>query len=174
MEERGRKRQQGSADSPNEETLLRLQSMQASDLPQVVQIEQGAFPFPWSTEAFHMCLQAGVCCWVLERHGVVEAYGVMSIEADKAHILNLCVRPASQRRGLGSKLLAHLLTLARSSQADPAVLEVRPSNVAALKLYKSMGFNVVGMRKRYYEAVQGREDALIMERQLKKTHRENG
>jgi ribosomal-protein-alanine N-acetyltransferase len=71
-------------------------------------------------------------------------------------------------------LLAHLLTLACSFQADTAVLEVRPSNVAALKLYRSMGFTIVGKRKRYYEGIQRREVALIMERQLEKTHRKNG
>jgi ribosomal-protein-alanine N-acetyltransferase len=136
--------------------------MQETDLPQVVQIEQRAFPDPWTIEAFRTCLHAGLCCWVLARHSVIDAYGIMAFGADTVHILNLCVRPESRRQGLGRQVLAHLLALARSRQATTALLEVRVSNHAAIALYEAMGFTTVRVRKGYYRMAQGREDALVM------------
>ncbi len=140
--------------------------MHESDLSQVIPIETRAYPSPWTEEYFYHCLQAGLCCRVLERHGVIEAYGIMSVEADTAYILNLCVRPASQRRGLGRRMLTHLLELARRRRAETVCLEVRLSNLPAYQLYQSMGFKGVGIEKDYYRLAQGCEDALIMARPL--------
>ena len=145
-----------------EETIPHLRPMREKDLAQVAQIEQHAFPDPWPIETFRTCLQAGLYCWVLTRHSIIEAYGIMALKADTAHILNLCVRPESQRQGLGRQMLAHLLALARSCQATTALLEVRVSNRAAIALYEAMGFTTVRVRKAYYRTAQGREDALVM------------
>jgi ribosomal-protein-alanine N-acetyltransferase len=136
--------------------------MQETDLVQVAQIEQCAFPDPWPIETFRTCLQAGLCCWVLARHSSIDAYGIMALKTDTAHIMNLCVRPESQRQGLGRQMLAHLLALARSRQATTVLLEVRVSNRAAIALYEAMGFTTVRVRKAYYRTAQGREDALVM------------
>lgn len=140
--------------------------MHESDLPQVLRIETRAHPLPWTEDYFNHCLRTGVCCRVAERHGVIEAYGIMSVKAGEAVILNLCVRPASQRRGLGRRMLTHLLELARQCAAETVCLEVRFSNLPARNLYQSTGFNAIGVEKDYYHLAQGHEDALIMARPL--------
>ena len=145
-----------------EGTLPHLRPMQEADLSQVAQIEQHAFPDPWTLETFRTCLRAGLCCWVLARHRVIDAYGIMAFAADTAHIMNLCVRPESQRQGLGRQMLTHLLALARNRRTTTALLEVRASNHAAIALYEAMGFTTVRVRKAYYRTAQGREDALVM------------
>jgi ribosomal-protein-alanine N-acetyltransferase len=161
-----RHRARRQATSSPEETAPRFRRMQKSDLLQVARIEARVYPCPWTQANFCYSLQAGLCCWVLERRGVIEAYGVMSVELGKAHILNLCVRPASQRCGLGRRMLTHLLDLARHGGADSVMLEVRFSNLPARQLYQSMGFQEVGVHKGYYRLAQGCEDALVMARRL--------
>ena len=143
-------------------SAVRLRPMSEDDLARVMGIEQQAYTFPWSEQIFRDCLRVGYCCWVLERDGSLDAYGVMSVGAGESHILNLCVRPAVQRHGLGRRLLAHLLQLARRHGAHTALLEVRPSNRAAFELYRDSGFNEVGIRRDYYPGDRGREDALIL------------
>ncbi|MEE9158374.1 MAG: ribosomal protein S18-alanine N-acetyltransferase [Gammaproteobacteria bacterium] len=146
--------------------VIQFRPMHETDLAEVMVIEQEAYVFPWSPGIFYDCLRVGYCCWVLEQDGVVDAYAVMSMGAGESHILNLCVRPTVQRSGLGGAMLRHLLMLARKYKADCMLLEVRPSNRAALCLYRSAGFDEVGMRRRYYPATRGREDALILARNL--------
>lgn len=136
--------------------------MTEADLPEIMEIERAAYPFPWTAGILRDCIRVGYNCWVYEIENVIYGYGVMSVAAGEAHILNLCVRPDSQGQGLGRKLLAHITALARRHGADTLLLEVRPSNIAALKLYQNMGFNEVGVRKGYYPAEQGREDAMIL------------
>ena len=139
--------------------------MEAADIAQVIKIEKEAFSEPWSKSAFQDCLQAAAC-WVLEQSGVICAYGVLSVETEQAHILNLCVESRFRRRGLGRRLVTHLLDQARLDGARIAFLEVRPSNRNALQLYKSMGFRPAGVSRDYYPAFQGREDALILATRL--------
>lgn len=136
--------------------------MTETDLPEIMQIEVAAYPFPWTEGILRDCLRVGYSCWVYEAEGVIQGYAVMSVAAGEAHILNLCVRPELQGQGLGQKVLTYIVTLARRHGADTLLLEVRPSNLAALKLYRNTGFNEVGTRKGYYPAEQGREDALIL------------
>ena len=143
-----------------------LRPMSENDLAQVMTIERGSYDFPWTEQIFRDCLRIGYCCWVIERADGVDAYGVMSVGAAESHLLNLCVRPAARRQGLARRLLAHLLDLARHHNVKLVLLEVRPSNRAAFKLYTSMDFNEVGIRRDYYPAAKGREDALILARDL--------
>lgn len=145
---------------------ISLRPMLEEDLPAVLEIEQAAYEFPWSENVFRDCLRVGYCCWVLERDAHIQAYGIMSVGVGESHILNLCVRPEAQGQGLGSTMLHYLLDLARRHRADTAFLEVRPSNGAALRLYNRAGFTEVGMRRRYYPATDGREDALILAKSL--------
>lgn len=135
--------------------------MTEADIAEIMEIERAAYPFPWTAGILRDCLRVGYNCWVFAIDNVIHGYGVMSVAAGEAHILNLCVRPESQGQGLGRKLLTHIIALARRHGADTLLLEVRPSNLAALKLYQTTGFNEVGVRKNYYPAEQGREDALI-------------
>jgi len=99
---------------------------------------------------------------VLDVGGSVTAYGIMSIAAGEAHLLNLCVHPNAQRLGYGRRLLSSLMLKAADADADKIVLEVRPSNAVALRLYASVGFEQIGIRPAYYQAENGREDAVIL------------
>ena len=144
----------------NPRTEIRL--MQPADLKTVTAVERAAYQYPWSLGIFRDCLLAGYYCLVLDVAGVVTGYGIMSIAAGEAHLLNLCVHPAAQRMGYGRRLLNTLLLKASDAQADKVFLEVRPSNEIALCLYRSAGFEQIGVRPAYYQAEHGREDAVIL------------
>ena len=133
-----------------------------ADLDAVMEIESRAYDFPWTQGIFRDCLRVGYCCWCYEIDGLIQGYGVMSVAAGESHILNISVRPESQRQGIGSKLMKHFLQLARRHDADTVMLEVRPSNKLAIKLYEKLGFNEIGVRRNYYPAHRGREDALLL------------
>lgn len=149
-----------------EKAELGLRPMQRADLKAVTAVEKTAYEFPWELATFRDCYQVGYNCWVGERAGQILSYGICSVGAGEAHVLNLCVSPCSQGKGYGQMMLAKLIEIAREFRADNMFLEVRPSNHHAIRLYQKMGFNEVGMRKDYYPAKNGREDALIMARML--------
>jgi ribosomal-protein-alanine N-acetyltransferase len=94
------------------------------------------------------------------------ACGIMSVGAGEAHILNVCIRDEYRSRGFARKVLLYLLERARAAGMSEAFLEVRPSNVAAARLYHSLGFEQVGIRRGYYQAIGGREDAAVLRRLL--------
>ncbi len=143
-----------------------LRSMRESDLDMVLAIEQRAYPFPWTRGIFRDCLAAGYPAWILQEHGLPIGYAVISLAADEAHILNICVAPERQGRGYGRHLLRALVKMARDREAARIFLEVRPSNPAAIALYHDEGFNEIGRRPRYYPARDGREDSLVMAMEL--------
>ncbi len=93
-------------------------------------------------------------------------YGILSVAAGEAHVLNVCVAPEHQGRGLGRRLLGRLLDLARWHRVERVFLEVRPSNPVAIGLYERAGFNEIGRRPNYYPAKGGREDAIVMAMEL--------
>lgn len=140
--------------------------MMDTDLPAIMDIENCAYSHPWSEAIFQDCLRVGYCCWVLELDRKIIGYCVMSVGAGECHLLNLCIEPDLQNKGYGALLLDHMLDIAKSHHADTAFLEVRPSNQYAIKLYQRAGFDEVGMRRDYYPAYIGREDALILARTL--------
>lgn len=148
------------------EPALDFRPMQSADITEIMEIERRSYPYPWTRLIFSDCLHAGYSCWVGERQGIIQGYGILSIAAGEAHLLNLCVRPESQRQGVGEKLLVHLTALARRHDAEIIFLEVRISNAAARSLYDKTGFNELGTRKDYYPAAGGREDGLILARVL--------
>lgn len=136
--------------------------MRAQDLAAVMEIELRAYPYPWTQGIFEDCLRSGYPGLLLEYDGRLIGYGMLSIAADEAHVLNVCVDPRCQSRGHGRLLLRELVSLARIRGASRVFLEVRPSNHSAVALYDSEGFNEIGRRPRYYPADNGREDALVM------------
>ena len=148
-------------------TEIRL--MQPADLKSVAAVERAAYQYPWSLGIFRDCLLAGYYCLVLDVGGSVTAYGIMSVAAGEAHLLNLCVHPNAQRLGYGRRLLNALMLRASDAGADKIFLEVRPSNQVALRLYASVGFEQVGIRPAYYQAENGREDAVILAAALQTT-----
>ncbi len=143
-----------------------LRPMREDDLDAVMEIERRAYPFPWTRGIFRDCLRAGYPAWVLDDGGVLAGYGLLSIAAGEAHILNVCAAPEAQRRGHGRQLVRTLLQQARGRGAQRVFLEVRPSNTAAIALYHAQGFNEIGRRPRYYPAANGREDAIVMALEL--------
>lgn len=140
--------------------------MQESDLAAVLALETRSYAFPWTEGIFRDCLRVGYFCSVLEIDYLLAGYGVISSGAGEAHLLNLCVREEFRCRGLGRRLLEHLLDLVSHSGARLVFLEVRPGNTAAIRLYETMFFQQIGMRRGYYQAEGGREDALVMRRDL--------
>lgn len=149
-----------------EQAMLVFRPMVEEDLPGIMSVEQAAYEFPWGETVFRDCLRVGYCCWILECDNELVAHGIMSVAAGESHILNLCVHPEMQNAGLGKEMLSHLLDIARQHRAEIVFLEVRPSNKVAQKLYSNAGFDEVGIRSAYYPAEDGREDALIMARNL--------
>lgn len=152
---------------PPDLASAQLRAMHESDLPRVLVIEAASYEFPWSIGVFRDCLRASYGCWVLEtEEGEIIAYAVISVAADEAHLLNLCVAPEARGHGHGRRLVLRMLDAARWHRAERVFLEVRPSNPTALALYQSLGFNEIGRRPRYYPAHGGREDAIVMGREL--------
>jgi ribosomal-protein-alanine N-acetyltransferase len=152
-------------DSVPRKDLFRMRRMTLADLPQVMVIERLNYPFPWQDDIFEDCLKVGYSCWVCEAMDKVLGYCLLSMGAGEAHILNISVDPAEQKQGIGRKMVLHLIAVARG-KAETVFLEVRPSNLQAIALYEDIGFNEIGIRKNYYPAEDGREDALMMALQL--------
>ena len=146
--------------------LASLRPMREADLPEVMAIEQRAYPFPWTQGVFRDCLLANHPAWVLVQDTEIIGYAVLSVAAGEAHVLNVCTAPEVQGRGHGRRLLRAILQLARGRGAQRVFLEVRPSNKPAIALYHDEGFNEIGRRPRYYPAKDGREDALVMALEL--------
>ena len=146
--------------------LVRFRAMSPGDLPAVAAVERAAYPFPWSEGIFRDCLRVGYLCRVADVDGAIVAYGVVAMGAGEAHILNLCVREDLRGRGIGRQMLALLLERARQAGMEAVFLEVRPSNSNAITLYRSVGFVEAGLRKGYYQAHDGREDALVFKLEL--------
>ena len=143
-----------------------LRPMRKNDLNAVLEIEQASYEFPWSLGIFRDCLRIGYDCYVYQMpHGLV-GHGIMSVAMGECHLLNICVHPDYQRQGFGRQMVEYLLGQARSRNAVVALLEVRVSNVAAYRLYTTLGFDEIGVRKSYYPAHRGREDAIILARDL--------
>jgi [ribosomal protein S18]-alanine N-acetyltransferase len=141
----------------------RFVPMCEDDLARIVAIESRIYPFPWSRGNFIDSLRAGYSAWTLRnRNGDIVAYAVMMLSVDEAHLLNLSVALHEQRTGLGWRTLEWMADVARGYGARTMLLEVRPTNEPALRLYKSYGFERIGVRRGYYPATVGREDAIVM------------
>ncbi len=143
-----------------------IRPMHELDVPVIGAIERAGYQFPWSEGIFRDCLRVGYVCRVVEVGGDTAGYGIMSVGAGEAHILNVCVREEYRCRGLARKMLLYLLDRARTAGMYEAFLEVRPSNTVAARLYHSLGFEQVGIRRGYYQAPGGREDAQVLRRML--------
>ena len=126
----------------------RVRPMTASDIEQVMAIEEASYDFPWTPGIFRDCLRVGYGCWVLEIAHRIAGYGILGVGADEAHLLNLCVDPERRGEGLGRRLLDRIVDLAVWHRAASIFLEVRPSNASAVRLYQRAGFELVGRRPR--------------------------
>ena len=138
-----------------------LRAMREADLPEVLVIESAIYTHPWTLGNFADSLRAGYDCWTYRINGELAGYFILMAAADEAHLLNLSIAARHQRRGHGSALLREATALARRRGAHNVFLEVRPSNRAAQDLYTRFGFRRIAVRRDYYPAEFGREDALV-------------
>ncbi|UCH39097.1 MAG: ribosomal protein S18-alanine N-acetyltransferase [Gammaproteobacteria bacterium] len=145
---------------------LWFRRMTLDDVGQVMKIEREVYEFPWTERIFKDCIRVGYQCWMALQQQHVVGHAVISVTAGESHILNLSIGKAYQRQGFGRRFIEFLVDEARARDAATMLLEVRPSNTAAISCYNSAGFNEIGSRKDYYPATDGREDALLFARQL--------
>lgn len=148
---------------------LIFRPMETADLEQVVQNETRSYAFPWTSGIFTDCLAANYECWLAVREiegrpksDDVIGHGIMSVAANEAHLLNVCVRRDEQGLGYGRGLVEHMIDTARQRAANTIFLEVRLSNYIAARLYHTLGFNEIGQRQNYYPSHLGNEDARVL------------
>lgn len=140
--------------------------MNQNDLEAVAELEQSVQAFPWSRGNFADSLAAGHGVWVCRIGGELVGFSVIMVVVDEAHLLNVAVAKRYQGQGYGARLLRHVMGQAKLHGAAKLLLEVRPSNQRAVELYRLFGFRQIGLRRGYYPAAIGREDALVFEREL--------
>ncbi|MFV0283125.1 MAG: tRNA (adenosine(37)-N6)-threonylcarbamoyltransferase complex dimerization subunit type 1 TsaB [Castellaniella sp.] len=141
---------------------LTLHDMTASDIDEVAAIESQVQSFPWTRKNFADGLTAGYRGWVVRRMGAMLGFALVMDAPDMAHLLVIGVRPDAQRQGAGARLLRRCVDHCRQTGLPALTLEVRPSNAHAIAFYQRHGFSRVGVRRGYYPAAQGREDAWVM------------
>jgi [ribosomal protein S18]-alanine N-acetyltransferase len=140
--------------------------MNENDLDAVAALEASLQPFPWSRGNFADSLVAGYSVWVLRLGGELIGFSVVMRVIDEAHLLTIGICERYQGQGYGARMLRHAMECARLGGASKLFLEVRPSNERAVELYRHFGFHQIGVRKGYYPAEAGREDALIFDKEL--------
>ncbi len=148
--------------------LVEIRTMSYTDLKSVITVEKKAYPHPWTLGIFRDCLRIGYNAWVMTLDKEIIGYGIVMLSPGEAHILNICIEPDFQKKGLGRYLLRHILKKSKQTDVDMVLLEVRRSNTTAQQLYQSEGFHELGLRKAYYPADNGREDAIILAKYLAK------
>ncbi len=146
--------------------MVEVRTMRPADLEQVLIIEKRAYPHPWTMGIFRDCLRVGYNAWAMTLDSNVIGYGIVMLSPGEAHILNICIDVDFQKKGLGRYLLRHLVKKSNRTDVDMVLLEVRRSNEDAKQLYLSEGFHELGVRKAYYPAKNGREDAIILAKYL--------
>ncbi|KAB2314098.1 ribosomal-protein-alanine N-acetyltransferase [Betaproteobacteria bacterium SCN2] len=143
-----------------------IRTMRDADIPAVLLVEKDSYEFPWSAGNFIDSIHAGYHAWVYEVGGEIIGHAVLTRVLDEAHLLNITIAPGWRRQGLGRVLLGHAMDFARQQLVRTLYLEVRPSNRPAIELYEKTGFEAFALRKGYYPAREGREDALVMRTML--------
>ena len=143
--------------------------MNIRDVEEVVRIENDAYPFPWTRGNFLDSLANRYQAWVLrEADERLAGYFLLMSAVDDVHLLNITVRPDLHGQGIGRYLLNKVCELAEAAGIYQVLLEVRPSNQHALAVYRHAGFQMIGIRKKYYPAAgSSREDAIVMRLTLK-------
>lgn len=143
--------------------------MTLADVPVIYEnVESQAHPVPWSQETLVKCIEVGFYAAVIEFNGELAGYGMISLAADESHILNFAIKPANQRQGLGERLVRHLIDVAKNRSIKNMFLEVRVSNISAMRLYEKVGFICIDRRKDYYDTLdkEVKEDAWVMKLEL--------
>lgn len=143
-----------------------IREMSLIDVDRIILIEREIFLFPWTPVNFADSIKAGYQCRVMEHCDAVVGYGILMLGPDEGHLLTIGIAAKWHQRGFGTRLLQYFIDLARSNQLISFLLDVRESNTGAIYLYQRMGFKQIGVRKDYYPAMCGRENALVMRLEL--------
>ena len=160
-------RAQGQGGNPKAQVAITIVAMAREHLDAVAGLEARVQSHPWTRGNFADALDAGYSAWVALREGQVVGFCVVQPAPDVAHLLVIAVDPESQRGGLGYRLLRQAEAVARQLGLPALLLEVRPSNHAAVTFYTNRGFHQIGLRKGYYPAGHSqREDALVLQKNL--------
>lgn len=150
---------------------LRVRPMLSDDIDKVCAIELAAHRAPWSRDIISDCVFVGYDCRVLEIDNGAEvelaSYIISRYNDNVCHVLNLCVATALQGKGYGQLLLQNVIDLPQKPETESVLLEVRPSNAPALRLYQKMGFQQIGIKRGYYRDVENIEDAVVLQKQIK-------
>ncbi len=141
---------------------LVFRPLNEAQLAAVVNIETGVYAFPWTFGNFRDSLYSGYLCNGVWLDTELIGYTIVMPAMEEAHLLNLAVASHWHGHGFGTRIVQHVIDEARLTTCEVIYLEVRPSNVAALRLYDRFGFRQLGLRRDYYPAVTGREDALFL------------
>lgn len=143
---------------------FRFYCMQPSDISDVLAIENDLYPFPWTRGNFLDSISSNYETWLLrDEAGALVGYFLLMLSVDDAHLLNITVHRDMQGQGIGLLLLDKARAITREKKLHAMLLEVRPSNTRAEKIYRQYGFTRIGVRKGYYPAPNNeREDAIVM------------
>ena len=138
------------------------------DIDTALDIERESNPFPWTVKNFKDCIEKGYYSLVLKEGMKVIGFAILSVSTEESHLLNIGLTSSKRGQGLGKELLEKIIMAAEVMGSKKIFLEVRISNVIAIDLYKTSGFKEIGLRKNYYRTKEGREDAILMSKSLKK------
>ena len=133
-----------------------------ADIKSISMIEKKAHFTPWSEESFEDSLKAKHLSKIFSLNQIIQGYFIASHVLDECELLNITVKVDSQKMGLGSFIFEHFLTCCEAMKIKDIFLEVRKTNHVAIQLYEKFGFNEMSIRKNYYKAKFGREDAILM------------
>ena len=142
--------------------------LEGKDIDRVVAIEEESNPVPWTIKNFKDCIEKGYYSLVLKENNKVIGFAILSVSSEESHLLNIGLTSSKRGRGLGRELLEKMIMASEVMGSKKIFLEVRISNVIAIDLYKASGFKEIGLRKKYYRLKEGREDAILMSKSLKK------
>jgi ribosomal-protein-alanine N-acetyltransferase len=137
-------------------------------LDSVLEIERESNPYPWTARNFSDCIEKGYYSMVLEDNERLVGFAIMAISSEESHLLNIGVNKYFRGSGYGEQILKKMIIAAEVMGSKKIILEVRVSNKIAYRLYEKLGFHEIGERKKYYRLPEGREDAYVMSKTLKK------
>lgn len=145
-----------------QEIRVQIRWMIRRDMPEVLDIERENFEFPWIDEDFVRCLRQRNCIgMVAERDDQIIGFMIYELHKARIHVLNFCVKPGYQRRGVGSQMLAKLIGKLSVPRRSRIILEVRETNLGAQLFFRENGFRAINVLHAYYEDTP--EDAYLMQ-----------
>ena len=145
---------------------IHIRWMIRRDMPEVLNIEQGSFEFPWSEDDFIRCLRQRNCIGMVAEHeNRIVGFMIYELHKNQLHILNFAVRPDYRRRGVGRQMGDKLVGKLSQQRRSRIVLEVRETNLAAQIFFRKLGFRAMSVLRDYYDDTT--EDAYVMHYRLK-------